>query len=239
MANELTMTKETIDEVITVTLDKKLVTKFDKAYNSAGKSMKDMCILAYQICGEDSDAKALFNKHVVNDLGMTKGTASKLITTGGIYTNYPDTQIMSHTKAFELLPVRNEVTEFLNSVDMDVVELNTLTQATIRDKVKKYLNPNETAQDSTADVVESTQDATEDVTETTTEDVAETPTIDPKDARIEELEKVNNYYKTLIATAHAVLANIDDNYEFEGDDAKAFKAVLKELGQATKKGGNK
>ena len=237
MANDLTMTKETIDEVITVTLDKKLVTKFDKAYSTAGKSMKDMCMLAYAICGEDADAKALFNKHVINDLGMTKGTASKLITTGGIYTNYPDTQIMSHTKTFELLPVRDEVTEFLNSVDMSVVELNELTQATIREKVKKYLNPTETAQETTGEVVESTQDVTEEVTETASEDT--TPTVDPRDAKIEELEKANSYLTALVATAHAVLANIDENYEFEGDDAKAFKAVLKELGQATKKGGNK
>ena len=226
MAKELTKVVETTEEIIVTTLDKKLVNKFDKAYESAGKSMRDMCILAYQICGEDKDARALFQKHIVDDLGMSKSTASQLVSTGGIYTNYPDTQIMSHTKCAELLPVRNDVTAFLDSVEMDVVELNTLTQAKIRDKVKSYLNP----QDDTQDTQDAPQDA-QDIQDT--QDAQDAPQ-DAQDARVKELESKVKYLQACVRLSYDVLKSLNDTYEFDEDDTKNVKSILKDLTKAVK-----
>ena len=233
MAKELTKVVETTEEIIVTTLDKKLVNKFDKAYESAGKSMRDMCILAYQICGEDKDARALFQKHIVDDLGMSKSTASQLVSTGGIYTNYPDTQIMSHTKCAELLPVRNDVTAFLDSVEMDVVELNTLTQAKIRDKVKSYLNPQDDTQD-TQDAPQDAQDAPQDAQDIQdTQDAQDAPQ-DAQDARVKELESKVKYLQACVRLSYDVLKSLNDTYEFDEDDTKNVKSILKDLTKAVK-----
>ena len=223
---ELTKTVETVDAIITTTLDKKLVTKFDKAYITAGNSMRDMCILAYQICGDDKDAKQLFQKHVVNDLGMSKSTATQLVATGGIYTTYPDTQIMSHTKCAELLPVRNDVNAFLDAVELDIEELNTLTQVKIREKVKNYLNPTQATQDTAQDTQDTTQNA---------QDTQET-----ENPRITELENRVKYLLTLCKGAHEMLVKIDNEYELDENDAKVLKFEIKSLATALKmNGGNK
>lgn len=233
---ELTKTVETVDAIITTTLDKKLVTEFDKAYTTAGNSMRDMCILAYQICGDDKDAKQLFQKHVVNDLGMSKSTATQLVATGGIYTTYPDTQIMSHTKCAELLPVRNDVNAFLDAVELDIEELNTLTQVKIREKVKNYVNPPQDAQETTEDA-QDTQEITEGAQDTqeTTED-----TQDTENPRITELENRVKYLLTLCKGAHETLTKIDNEYELDEDDTKLLKFEIKSLATALKmNGGNK
>ncbi len=238
-AEELTKTVETVDAIITTTLDKKLVTKFDKAYTTAGNSMRDMCILAYQICGDDKDAKQLFQKHVVNDLGMSKSTATQLVATGGIYTTYPDTQIMSHTKCAELLPVRNNVDAFLDAVELDIEELNSLTQVKIREKVKNYVNPPQDAQDAqeTTEDAQDTQETTED-----TQDIAQDTqdAQDTENARITELENRVKYLLTLCKGAHEMLAKIDNEYELDEDDTKVLKFEIKSLATALKmNGGNK
>lgn len=236
---ELTKTVETADAIITTTLDKKLVTKFDKAYTTAGNSMRDMCILAYKICGDDKDAKQLFQKHVVNDLGMSKSTASQLITTGGIYFLNPYTQIMSHTKCAELIPVRNDVDAFLDSIELDIEELNSLPQVKIRELVKNYVKPSQaTAQDAqdAQDTEETTQD-TQDVQDTTqdTQDAQET-----ENPRITELENRVKYLLTLCKGAHEMLVKIDNEYELEEDDIKVLKFEIKSLATALKmNGGNK
>lgn len=238
-AQELTKTVETADAIITTTLDKKLVNKFDEAYTTAGDSMRDMCILAYQICGDDKDAKQLFQKHVVNDLGMSKSTATQLVATGGIYTTYPDTQIMSHTKCAELLPVRNDVNAFLDAVELDIEELNTLTQVKIREKVKNYLNPTQGTQDTTQD----TQDAEE--TTQDTQDAQDTiqdaqDTQETENPRITELENRVKYLLTLCKGAHEMLVKIDNEYELDEDDTKVLKFEIKSLATALKmNGGNK
>lgn len=233
---ELTKTVETVDAIITTTLDKKLVNKFDKAYTTAGNSMRDMCILAYQICGDDKDAKQLFQKHVVNDLGMSKSTATQLVATGGIYTTYPDTQIMSHTKCAELLPVRNDVNAFLDAVELDIEELNTLTQVKIREKVKNYVNPPKDTQDTqdTAQDAQDTEETTQD-TQDTTQDAQGTQ--ETENPRVVELENRVKYLLTLCKGAHEMLTKIDNEYELDENDTKVLKFEIKSLATALKMNG--
>lgn len=236
---ELTKTVETVDSIITTTLDKKLVTKFDMAYTSAGNSMRDMCILAYKICGDDKDAKQLFQKHVVNDLGMSKSTASQLVTTGGIYILNPYTQIMSHTKCAELIPVRNDVDAFLDSIELDIEELNSLPQVKIRELVKNYVNPShaitqdtQDAQD-TENTAQDTQDAQD--AQDTTQDTQET-----ENPRITELENRVKYLLTLCKGAHEMLVKIDNEYELDENYTRVLKFEIKSLATALKmNGGNK
>lgn len=232
MANELVKVTETKDEIITITLDKKLVNKFDEEYERAGKSMRDMCIIAYQICGEDREARSLFAKHVVNDLGMSKSTATQLVSTGGIYTNYPDTQIMCHTKCAELLPVRDDISKFLDAVEMDVTELNTLTQIKIREKVKNYLNPQDAqdAQDAPQDVTEDTEDTQDTTTEETTQDAPQ----DAQDDNVKALEAKVKYLQACVRLSYDVLKSLNDTYEFDDDDTKSVKSILKDLAKAVK-----
>lgn len=237
---ELTKTVETVDAIITTTLDKKLVNKFDKAYTTAGNSMRDMCIIAYQICGDDKDAKQLFQKHVVNDLGMSKSTATQLVATGGIYTTYPDTQIMSHTKCAELLPVRNDVNAFLDAVELDIEELNTLTQVKIREKVKNYVNPPQATTQDTAQDAQDTEDTAQDTQDTQDTTQGTQGTQETENSRITELENRVKYLLTLCKGAHEMLVKIDNEYELDENDTKVLKFEIKSLATALKmNGGNK
>lgn len=219
MANELKVVKETETEVITVELDKALVKKFDTAYTKAGKSMRDMCILAYQICGEDTDARKLFQTHIVSDLGMSKSTASQLVNTGSIYINYPDTQIMSHTKCAELLPVRDDVNEFLTKIEMDVDELNTLSQAKIREKVKAYLNPTEDAPKASEKATEATEEAQDAEEAQDTQDT-------PQDGRQVKLEARLKAVYAELKSAESMLKYILDTYELDENDTKRVERTL-------------
>lgn len=235
MANELSKTIETNEEIITVTLDKKLVTKFDNAFKKAGSSMRDMCIIAWQITHDDKDAQDLFRHHVEKDLGMSKATASKLISTGSIYNNYPDTQCLAHTKCAELLPVRDKVDTFLDSIEMDANELNTLSQRVIREKVKSYLNP--TTEDETEDATEGATESTEDVQDTQevqdTEDATESTEPDEKDVRIGLLEERVKYLYNLTKVAVLGFKSITKEYELDEKMEKNISTLINDLGKAT------
>ena len=233
MANELSKTIETNEEIITVTLDKKLVTKFDNAFKKAGSSMRDMCIIAWQITHDDKDAQDLFRHHVEKDLGMSKATASKLISTGSIYNNYPDTQCLAHTKCAELLPVRDKVDTFLDSIEMDANELNTLSQRVIREKVKSYLNP--TTEDYTESATEDATAYTEEVQDTQevqdTEEKVTEP--DEKDIRIGLLEERVKYLYNLTKVAVLGFKAITKEYELNEKTEKNITTLINDLGKAT------
>ena len=233
MANELSKTIETNEEIITVTLDKKLVTKFDNAFKKAGSSMRDMCIIAWQITHDDKDAQDLFRHHVEKDLGMSKATASKLISTGSIYNNYPDTQCLAHTKCAELLPVRDKVDTFLDSIEMDANELNTLSQRVRREKVKSYLNP--TTEDATESTTEDATESTEEVQDTQdTQDTEEKVTEpDEKDVRIGLLEERVKYLYNLTKVAVLGFKAITKEYELDEKTEKNITTLINDLGKAT------
>lgn len=233
MANELSKTIETNEEIITVTLDKKLVTKFDNAFKKAGSSMRDMCIIAWQITHDDKDAQDLFRHHVEKDLGMSKATASKLISTGSIYNNYPDTQCLAHTKCAELLPVRDKVDTFLDSIEMDANELNTLSQRVIREKVKSYLNP--TTEDATESDTEDATESTEEVQDTQDAQDTEEKVTEPdeKDVRIGLLEERVKYLYNLTKVAVLGFKAITKEYELDEKTEKNITTLINDLGKAT------
>ena len=220
---ELKEVIETTNEIIVVELNKELVEKFDNAYITAGNSMADMCKLAYQICEEDKEARKLFTKHIVNDLGMSKATASQLVNTGAIYIKYPDSQALSHTKCAELLPVKDKVDDFLDAIEMDFSELATLSQTTIRDKVKKFVNPelekNDTKEEATGDNSEEATEATGETSESA--------------VNTEALIKSVKYLFNLVKLAGDTLKTLDNEYDLEEVDSKKIQGLVKELEKAS------
>lgn len=217
--NELTVVTENNTEVITVSLDKRLVNRFDKAYNTAGESMKTMCMLAYDIVGEDKDAKKLFNTHVVCDLGMSKQTASQLIKAGNLYRQYPDTECLSHTKVVELAPVQDDFIEFKAFVGKTTEELNEMTQAGIRSLVKRYVNGE--TDDVETQAIESDTDA---------EDEGDGIELDDGKVTTKSAEEYDatQALKTALVGARNILEVIQDTYAdtFEDEDASELNKVL-------------
>lgn len=213
-----TMTHETATEIVTVTLDKKLVTKFDNAYNKAGDSMALMCKLAYQIVGEDKDVRKLFFNHVINDLGMSQGTSSKLIAVGKIYNNYESLTILSHTKCAELIPVSNDIDGFMTATNKTADDLNEMSQKAIRTAVKNYLHP--------VDVIEPEN------TESETDDAEPTDDVVNKC----EVTTTPDYMPILYALCDAknILTAILENYDIEDEDLTIAKATIDELTKVAK-----
>lgn len=219
-----TITKETETTVVTVTLDKTLVNRFDKAYTKAGDSMALMCKLAYQITGDDKDARKLFFSHVVNDLGMSQGTSSKLISVGKIYNEHAEFEILSHTKCAELIPVSNDIDSFMTATGKTADDLNGLTQKALRTLVKNYLHP--------VDVI----DVTDEETDETADDATGETTADNDVVNKCEVKTVDDNMTILYALCDAknILQAILDNYDIEDEDLTIAKATIEELTKVAK-----
>lgn len=218
MTNEITKTIENENEIITVSLDKKLINKFDKTFVQAGKSLKDLCTIAYDICGEDKTLRGMFQTHVIVDLGMSKTSCSQMLNSGYIYRKYPELEILSHTKVAELAPIKDEIVEFRAFVGKTAEDLDAMTQKGIRSLVKKYIN---------GESIEETE------TEPTTSDV------EPSDEQEIELDdgkvvtKTAEEYNTeqILIDAYNLIDALNDTYGsvFDEDDKKNCDSVLKAI----------
>lgn len=224
MANEIKKVTETENEVIVVTLDKKLINKFDRTYVQAGKSLKDLCMIAYDICGDDKNARSLFQTHVTVDLGMSKTSCSQMLNSGYIYRKHPDLEILSHTKVAELAPVKDEITEFRAYVGKTAEDLDAMTQKGIRSLVKKYINGE-------ALIEEETTQATGDSEVTEDEEV----TLD--DGKV-ETKSADDYNKEqALLEAYNLISALADTYGtvFDEDDLNDCKSVMKTINDVLKK----
>lgn len=215
-------TIETKDEIITVSLDKKLINKFDRTFVQAGKSLKDLCTIAYDICGDDKTLRGMFQTHVVVDLGMSKSSCSQMLNSGYIYKKYPELEILSHTKVAELTPIKDEITEFRAFVGKTAEDLDAMTQKGIRSLVKKYIN---------GDSIDETEEetATGDTEPTEDEEIV----LDDGNVVTKTTEEYNEItsLKYLLADAEGVVEGLIETYgdTFEIEDRELAKSLLKKI----------
>ena len=213
-------TIETKDEIITVSLDKKLINKFDRTFVQAGKSLKDLCTIAYEICGDDKTLRGMFQTHVVVDLGMSKTSCSQMLNSGYIYKKYPELEILSHTKVAELTPIKDEITEFKAFVGKTAEDLDAMTQKGIRSLVKKYINGEsiEEAEDETAT-------ATGDTESTEDEEIV----LDDGNVVTKTADEYNA--EQILIEAYNLIDALNETYgsTFDEDDKKSCDNMLKSI----------
>lgn len=224
MANEITKTIENENEIITVSLDKKLINKFDRTFVQAGKSLKDLCTIAYDICGDDKTLRGMFQTHVVVDLGMSKTSCSQMLNSGYIYRKYPELEILSHTKVAELAPIKDEIIEFRAFVGKTAEDLDAMTQKGIRSLVKKYIN---------GESIEETEDETATATGDTESTEDEEIILDDGKVETKTTEEYNEItsLKYLLADAEGVINGLVETYgdTFEIEDRELAKSLLKKI----------
>lgn len=211
-------TIETKDEIITVSLDKKLINKFDRTFVQAGKSLKDLCTIAYEICGDDKTLRGMFQTHVVVDLGMSKTSCSQMLNSGYIYKKYPELEILSHTKVAELTPIKDEITEFKAFVGKTAEDLDAMTQKGIRSLVKKYIN---------GESIEETEDETATGDTESTED--EEIVLDDGNVVTKTADEYNA--EQILLEAYNLIDALNETYgsTFDEDDKKSCDNMLKSI----------
>lgn len=109
---------------------------FRNDWKSLGKMMASLCIRAYQLSQIDAHA---FKIYLTEDIGVSRQTAERMIAVGEVYYKLPFVKSLEYTKVSELMPIKEEIKDFMETSDLPIEKLNTMSQKSIRESVKSYL----------------------------------------------------------------------------------------------------
>lgn len=110
--------------------------QFKADYLAIGNAMCRLCIKAYQLA--EKDAK-IFKQFVIEELGLSRQTAERMISVGMIYSDNPGLSDLGYTKAAELLPIKEQIGEFREKQELTDDEITAMSMREIRESVKCYL----------------------------------------------------------------------------------------------------
>ena len=130
----------TVENTEVVTINKTEFNKFKTAYNSAGKAMYKVCVMAYDLCEKDEKG---FKKMCADEMNLPAHTITKLKVAGEIAHNANFALPESYSNIYELSPVREQLDEFGDYIEENEIDLSKESQANTRKIVKDYLTGDE------------------------------------------------------------------------------------------------
>ena len=139
MANEIIITNKELNN-------------FKKLYTTTANNNMELARKAYEL--DEKDAKE-FRKFCINELHMSKGNVSKIITTGEILTEMERVKLTTgnYTNVYRLNPVKEQLEDYANFVGRDVFP--SMTNKEVETSVKEFFDDEE----------DEVEDATEEATE--------------------------------------------------------------------------
>lgn len=181
MANEIIITNKELNN-------------FKKLYTTTANNNMELARKAYEL--DEKDAKE-FRKFCINELHMSKGNVSKIITTGEILTEMERVELTTgnYTNVYRLNPVKEQLEDYADFVGRDVFP--SMTNKEVEASVKEFFGEDEN---------DEAEEATE---EDETEVVADQTELKSELAEVLALiESASFYNKTLKADIIERMTNI-------------------------------
>ena len=167
-----------------VTINKTEFNKFKTAYNSAGKAMYKVCVMAYDLCEKDEKG---FKKMCADEMNLPAHTITKLKVAGEIAHNAKFALPESYSNIYELSPVREQLDEFGEYIEENEIDLSKEGQTNTRKIVKDYLTEGEEETEETEETEEPEEAEETEETEEAEETEETEETEEPEEA--EETEE--------------------------------------------------
>lgn len=184
MANEIIITNKELNN-------------FKKLYTTTANNNMELARKAYEL--DEKDAKE-FRKFCINELHMSKGNVSKIITTGEILTEMERVELTTgnYTNVYRLNPVKEQLDEYADFVGREVFP--SMTNKEVEASVKEFFGDVED---------EESEEATEEEAEDETEVVADQTELKTELAEVLALiESASFYNKALKADIIERMTNI-------------------------------
>lgn len=151
MANEIIITNKELNN-------------FKKLYTTTANNNMELARKAYEL--DEKDAKE-FRKFCINELHMSKGNVSKIITTGEILTEMERVELTTgnYTNVYRLNPVKEQLEDYADFVGRDVFP--SMTNKEVEASVREFFGYTEnvpeeaTEEDESEVVVDQTEIKTE------------------------------------------------------------------------------
>lgn len=116
---------------------------FDKLYTGTQNAMWKLAEMAFELSLDDLTG---FRAHCINDLAMSKGTVSKLISSGEIISEMKRVGLTTnnYSVVYELNPVKEQMDEYSNELANTVDKpFSEMTLREVRESVKHYFGEDE------------------------------------------------------------------------------------------------
>lgn len=131
---------------------------FDKLYTGTQNAMWKLAEMAFELSLEDLTG---FRAHCINDLSMSKGTVSKLISSGEIISEMSRVGLTTnnYSVVYELNPVKEQMDEYSNELaTISDKPFSEMTLREVRESVKQYFGEDENTIEEPAEPEETEED---------------------------------------------------------------------------------